>query len=169
MKIGHFEFNEPVPDIKESHVLAVLRPWIDVGGVGTLSLSRLERHLRAKEIGRLESPGRFYDFTRYRPRSLMNEGKREFNVPNTIIRHAQMSEGPDLLLVHLLEPHLYGEEYVETMLEVFEYLGVKKYSLVGAMYDMVPHTRPLIVSGVGVGSSIDEENLRMNVKTSNYE
>ena len=99
----------------------------------------------------------------------MNEGKREFNVPNTIIRHAQMSEGPDLLLVHLLEPHLYGEEYVETMLEVFEYLGVKKYSLVGAMYDMVPHTRPLIVSGVGVGSSIDEENQRMNVKTSNYE
>ena len=169
MKIGQFEFSEPVPDIKESHVLAVLRPWIDVGGVGTLSLSRLERHLRAKEIGRLESPGRFYDFTRYRPRSLMNEGKREFNVPNTIIRHAQMSEGPDLLLVHLLEPHLYGEEYVETMLEVFEYLGVKKYSLVGAMYDMVPHTRPLIVSGVGVGSSIDEENLRMNVKTSNYE
>ena len=169
MKIGHFEFSEPVPDIKESHVLAVLRPWIDVGGVGTLSLSRLERHLRAKEIGRLESPGRFYDFTRYRPRSLMNEGKREFNVPNTIIRHAQMSEGPDLLLVHLLEHHLYGEEYVETMLEVFEYLGVKKYSLVGAMYDMVPHTRPLIVSGVGVGSSIDEENQRMNVKTSNYE
>ena len=169
MKIGHFEFNEPVPDIKESHVLAVLRPWIDVGGVGTLSLSRLERHLRAKEIGRLESPGRFYDFTRYRPRSFMIEGKREFNVPITIIRHAQMSEGPDLLLVHLLEPHLYGEEYVETMLEVFEYLGVKKYSLVGAMYDMVPHTRPLIVSGVGVGSSIDEENQRMNVKTSNYE
>ena len=169
MKIGHFEFNEPIPDIKESHVLAVLRPWIDVGGVGTLSLSRLERHLRAKEIGRLESPGRFYDFTRYRPRSLMNEGKREFNVPNTIIRHAQMSEGPDLLLVHLLEPHLYGEEYVETMLEVFEYLGVKKYSLIGAMYDMVPHTRPLIVSGVGVGSSVDEENLYMNVKTSNYE
>ena len=169
MKIGHFEFNEPIPDIKESHVLAVLRPWIDVGGVGTLSLSRLERHLRAKEIGRLESPGRFYDFTRYRPRSLMNEGKREFNVPNTIIRHAEMSEGPDLLLVHLLEPHLYGEEYVETMLEVFEYLGVKKYSLIGAMYDMVPHTRPLIVSGVGVGSSVDEENLYMNVKTSNYE
>ena len=169
MKIGLFEFNEPIPDIKESHVLAVLRPWIDVGGVGTLSLSRLERHLRAKEIGRLESPGRFYDFTRYRPRSLMNEGKREFNVPNTIIRHAQMSEGPDLLLVHLLEPHLYGEEYVETMLEVFEYLGVKKYSLIGAMYDMVPHTRPLIVSGVGVGSSVDEENLYMNVKTSNYE
>ena len=169
MKIGHFEFSEPISNIKESHVIAVLRPWIDVGGVGTLTLSRLERHLRAKEIGRLSSPGRFYDFTRYRPRSLMNEGKREFNVPNTIIRHAEMPEGPDLLLVHLLEPHLYGEEYVETMLEVFEHLGVKKYSLIGAMYDMVPHTRPLIVSGVGVGLGADEENSNMNVKSSNYE
>ncbi|MCH2508608.1 MAG: PAC2 family protein, partial [Dehalococcoidia bacterium] len=143
--------------------------WIDVGGVGTLTLSRLERHLRATEIGRLSSPGRFYDFTRYRPRSLMNEGKREFNVPNTIIRHAEMAEGPDLLLVHLLEPHLYGEEYVETMLEVFEHLGVKKYSLIGAMYDMVPHTRPLILSGCGVGLGADEENANMNVKSSNYE
>ena len=55
------------------------------------------------------------------------------------------------------------------MLDVFEYLGVKKYSLVGAMYDMVPHTRPLIVSGVGVGLGIDEENLNLSVKTSNYE
>ena len=160
---------EPVPEIKDPHVLAVLRPWIDVGSVGTLILSRLERHLRAKEIGRLETPGLFYDFTRYRPRSFMNEGKREFSVPNTIIRHASLPEGPDLLLVHLLEPHLYGEEYVETMLQVFEHLGVKKYSLIGGMYDMVPHTRPLLVSGVGVGSGVEEENRRVKVRASNYE
>ena len=63
MKIGHFDINETIPEIKESHAIAVLRPWIDVGGVGTLTLSRLERHLRAKEIGRLESPGRFYDLS----------------------------------------------------------------------------------------------------------
>ena len=85
MKLGHFEMPEPVPEMKDPHVLAVLRPWIDVGSVGTLTLSRLERHLRAKEIGRMGQPGLFYDFTRYRPRSFMNEGQREFNVPNTIV------------------------------------------------------------------------------------
>ena len=103
--MGHFEMPEPLPEMKDPHVLAVLRPWIDVGSVGTLTLSRLERHLRAKEIGRMGQPGLFYDFTRYRPRSVMNEGRREFKVPNTIVRHASLPEGPDLLLVHLLEPH----------------------------------------------------------------
>ena len=169
MKLGHFEIPEPLPEMKDPHVLAVLRPWIDVGSVGTLTLSRLERHLRAKEIGRMAQPGLFYDFTRYRPRSVMNEGKREFSVPNTIIRHAPLPDGPDVLLVHLLEPHLYGEEYVETMLQVFEHMGVKKYSLIGGMYDMVPHTRPLLVSGVGAGSGVEEENRLVKVSTSNYE
>ena len=169
MKLGHFEMAEPMPEMKDPHVLAVLRPWIDVGSVGTLSLSRLERHLRAKEIGRIGQPGLFYDFTRYRPRSFMNEGRREFNVPNTIVRHASLPEGSDLLFVHLLEPHLNGEWYVETMLHLFSHLGVTKYSLIGSMYDMVPHTRPLLVSGVGVGSGVEEENRLVKVQTSKYE
>jgi len=104
MKLGEFEFNEPVPELNNPHVLAVLRPWIDVGNVGTLTLNRLERHLRSKELGRLSKPGMFYDFTRYRPRSFVNEGRREVSVPNTIIRYAQRQEGPDLITVHLLEP-----------------------------------------------------------------
>ena len=83
MKLGEFEIAEPIPELRDPHVLAVLRPWIDVGSVGTLTLSRLERHLRAQELGRLARPGRFYDFTRYRPRSFLNEGRREFSIPNT--------------------------------------------------------------------------------------
>ena len=149
MKLGEFELKEPLPELKDPHLLAVLRPWIDVGRVGSLSLGRIQRHLRAKELGRLHRPGLYYDFTRYRPRSLINQGKREVSIPNTIIRFAQREEGPDILLGHLLEPHLYGEDYAEAMLDMLRQLGVKRYSLVGAMYDMVPHTRPLLVSGSG--------------------
>ena len=169
MRLGEFEFDEPVPELKDPHVLAVLRPWIDVGSVGTLSLSRVERHLRAQEVGRLVRPGRFYDFTRYRPRSYLNQGKREFSIPNTIIRYAAREESPDLLLIHLLEPHAYGEEYTESVLEVLKFFGVKRYSLIGAMYDMVPHTRPLLVSG-GIDEPDSEEEYRMvRVRPSNYE
>ena len=169
MKLGEFELNEPLPELKDPHLLAVLRPWIDVGRVGSLSLNRLERHLRAKELGRLHRPGLFYDFTRYRPRSFFNSGKREVSIPNTIIRYAEREEGPDLLLAHLLEPHLYGEDYTDTMLELLSRLGVKRYSLVGAMYDMVPHTRPLLVSGSGTGGDLAEEQQLVRVKTSDYE
>jgi hypothetical protein len=170
MRIGEFEINEPVAELKDPHVLAVLRPWIDVGSVGTLSLSRVERHLRARELGRLSRPGLFYDFTRYRPRSLFNEGRREFSVPNTIIRYAAREEGPSLIMVHLLEPHLYGEDFTDSMLEVLKFFGVKRYSLVGGMYDMVPHTRPLLVSGVGNGGpDVEQENRMVRVRPSNYE
>jgi PAC2 family len=169
MRIGEFEINEPVPELKDPHVLAVLRPWIDVGSVGTLSLSRLERHLRAKELGRLARPGLFYDFTRYRPRSFFNEGRREFSVPNTIIRYATREEGPNLIMVHLLEPHLYGEDFTDSILEVLKFFGVKRYSLVGGMYDMVPHTRPLLVSGVSNGPKVEEEDRIIRVHSSNYE
>ena len=41
MRIGEFEIDEPIPDLKDPHAIAVLRPWIDVGSVGTLALSRL--------------------------------------------------------------------------------------------------------------------------------
>lgn len=169
MKLGEFELKEPLPELKDPHLLAVLRPWIDVGRVGSLSLGRIQRHLRARELGRLHRPGLFYDFTRYRPRSLINQGKREVTIPNTIIRFAKREEGPDILLGNLLEPHLYGEDYAEAMLDMLRQLGVKRYSLVGAMYDMVPHTRPLLVSGSGVGGDVDEEQRQNRVKTSDYE
>jgi hypothetical protein len=169
MRIGEFELNEPIPELKDPHVLAVLKPWIDVGSVGTLALSRLERQLRAKEIGRLARPGSFYDFTRYRPRSLFNEGRREVTIPNTIIRCAEREEGPDLLMMHLMEPHLYGEDYTESVIELLKFFGVKRYSLIGAMYDMVPHTRPLLVSGVANGPDAEAENKLVKVQPSNYE
>lgn len=169
MKLGEFELKEPLPELKDPHLLAVLRPWIDVGRVGSLSLGRIQRHLRARELGRLHRPGLFYDFTRYRPRSFFNQGKREVSIPNTIIRFAQREEAPDIILGHLLEPHLYGEDYVEAMLDMLRRLGVKRYSLVGAMYDMVPHTRPLLVSGSGVGGDLEEEQRQSQVKTSDYE
>ncbi len=169
MRVAEFELSEPIPELKDPHVLAGLRPWIDVGSVGTLAISRLERHLRASEIGRLARPGLFYDFTRYRPRSLFNEGRREVSIPNTIIRCAEREEGPDLLMLHLMEPHLYGEDYTESIVEILKFFGVKRYTLIGGMYDMVPHTRPLLVSGVAKGSNVVAENQLVKVQPSNYE
>ena len=169
MRIGDFEFEEPLPELKDPHVLAVLRPWIDVGRVGTISLRRIERHLEAKEIGRLTRPGRYYDFTRYRPRSRIRRGKREYRIPSTTVKVAVRENAPDLITLHLLEPHAYGEDFTDSVNEMLDLLGVKRYSLVGAMYDMVPHTRPLLVSGGSVDASNEDEYKLVNVKPSDYE
>jgi hypothetical protein len=37
------------------------------------------------------------------------------------------------------------------------------------MYDLVPHTRPLLVSGLGSGGDIEEERQRARAQASNYE
>ena len=147
MRIGAFDITEPVPELREPHVFAMVRPWVDVGSVGTLTLNRLERFLGSKELGRLARPGVFFDFTRYRPTIRMTEGQREVKIPNSIIRYAQTENGPDYLFFHLLEPHSNGEDYTDSVLELVKHFQVKRYCRLGAMYDAVPHTRPLLVTG----------------------
>jgi hypothetical protein len=147
MKIGEFEILEPLPELENTHAIAMLRPWVDVGSVGTVVLSRLERHFSARELGRLEEPGQFYDFTRYRPILRYIDGERTVTVPNTVVNYAHGEEGQDFLFVRMLEPHSYGERFNESVIELFKAMGVTRYILIGGMYDVVPHTRPLRVSG----------------------
>ncbi len=147
MRVGAFELTEPVPQLKDPHVFAMIRPWVDVGSVGTLTLNRLERFMGSKELGRLHRPGTFFDFTRYRPNMRLVDGARQVKIPNSTIRYATTENGPDYLFFHLLEPHSNGEDYTDSILEVVKHFGVKRYCRVGAMYDAVPHTRPLLVTG----------------------
>ena len=151
MMIGAFDIQEPLPELHEPHVFAMIRPWVDVGSVGTLTLNRLERHMGFKELGRLHRPGEFFDFTRYRPRMRLVDGERRVRIPNSIIRYATPENGPHCLFFHLREPHANSERYTESILEVVETFGVKRYCRLGAMYDAVPHTRPLLVTG-SIGS-----------------
>ena len=147
MKVGAFELSEPLPELRDPHVFAMIRPWVDVGSVGTLTLNRLERYLGSKELGRLHRPGEFFDFTRYRPSMRLVDNERRVRIPNSIIRYATTENGPDYLFFHLREPHANSETYTDSILEVVEKFNVKRYCRLGAMYDAVPHTRPLLVTG----------------------
>lgn len=151
MKIGAFELPDSLPDCNEPYVLAVLRPWIDVNNVGTLVLKELAARFEAVELGGLSKPGRFYDFTRYRPVVHLEDGIRGMSIPNTTIRYAKREGQNDLLLLRLLEPHVNAELYIGSVLKLFRVFKAKKYILLGSMYDTVPHTRPLLVNGYGMG------------------
>lgn len=147
MKIGAFDILEPVPELREPHALVMIRPWVDVGSVGTLTLRQMERHFRAHELGKLARPGTFFDFTRYRPTVRIVNGQRETTSPNSFVNYAQPENGPDLLFLHLLEPHAMAEDYVDSVVELLNHFRVSVYCRVGAMYDSVPHTRPTAVTG----------------------
>ncbi len=169
MRLGAFEFDEPLPELKEPHALTILRPWIDVGSVGTLTLSWLEEHSQAKPLAKLARPGNFFDFTRYRPTLYRREGRRHVIVPNSYVSYGKQAPGFDFLFLHLLEPHMLGEVYVESILRLLATFGVRRYCLLGSMYDFVPHTRPLLVTGGAVGKTAEQELDSAGIMPSDYE
>src|SRR5208283_1112545 len=103
-------------------------------------------HPDDEPLARLGRPGEFFDFTRYRPHTSFRDNRIEIELPNATISFGK-TQINDLLLLHLPEPHMNSEAYIESVLEVLKFFNAKRYCLLGSVYDMVPHTRPLIVTG----------------------
>ena len=169
MKLLAFDINEPVPELNEPHALAIIRPWTDVSSVGSLILSCLEAYLGLKELGKLARPGDFFDFTRYRPTINRKENRSEIAVPNTVITYGKQPSNHDFVFLRLLEPHMQAEEYIDSVIELFNNFGVKRYCLIGSMYDMVPYTRPLLVTGSASNPGLQNVLALADVVHSSYE
>jgi predicted ATP-grasp superfamily ATP-dependent carboligase len=169
MKFGPFEIEEPIPELRNPHVFATLRPWVDVGSVGRLSFRSLERHFQAQELAKLSRPGTFFDFTRYRPTIYTVEGQRNVTVPTVNVRYAHGPRDNDFIFLHLLEPHLNGESYVHSIVKLLEKFNVKRYCLLGAMYDLVPHTKPILVTGSASGEATLQQVKSLGIHSSSYE
>jgi hypothetical protein len=168
MRIGAFEFNAPLPELHSPHVFAILRPWIDAGSVGRATMTSLDTTFKAVEIGKLVRPGTFFDFTRYRPIMRSIDDERQISIPNTHISYAVHPGDHDLVFIYMLEPHSFSEIYIKSIVQVLKALEIKRYCMLGSMYDMVPHTRPLAISGIA-DSAIMERLIPLGVRTSDYE
>ncbi len=169
MRIGDFEVNEPLPEMADTDAFAMLSPWIDVGKVGSLVLGALEAKFGALEAARLARPGDFYDFTRYRPIMYLAGGHRRVQIPNTIINYGTAPAGNNYLFIHGLEPHAHGETYVDSMLQILQHFGVRRHCLIGGMYDSVPHTRPLLISGGSTDPQREKDLGQYGLRRSNYQ
>ena len=169
MRIGAFELKVPLPKLNEPVAFAILRPWIDVSHVGTLILSDLEAQFGAKPLATLAKPGHFFDFTRYRPTLYYEEGIRKVKIPNTTVTYALREGTSDLVFINLLEPHALSEFYVDSILRLLSTLKVKRYCLLGSMYDIVPHTKPLIVNGAAIGAGAELDFKRSGALRSDYQ
>jgi hypothetical protein len=169
VRIGAFEVTDPMPELNNPYVFAILRPWIDVNNVGTSVLNELETQFGAKELARLGKPGHFFDFTRYRPTLYLEGDVHRVAIPNVTLRYAKREGGNDFLFLHLLEPHALSEVYVDSVLRLMKTLKVKKYILLGSMYDVVPHTRPLIINGGATGIEAQQDLRKSGAMQSHYQ
>jgi hypothetical protein len=158
-----------LPELNAPYVFTILRPWIDVNQVGTFVLKELETQFEAKELARLAKPGHFFDFTRYRPTLYLEGDIHRLSVPNVPLRYARRKGGNDFLFLHLLEPHALSELYIDSVLKILRQLKVKKYILLGSMYDLVPHTRPLMVHGGARGEGAEQDLKKAGIFSSHYQ
>jgi len=168
MQVGAFQVVEPLPPLQRPTVILALQPWIDVGAVGSMALAFLEEAWGAQQLAQLSRPGRFYDFTRYRPNLYRRGEQREVSLPNTFVRYGR-GQGRDWLLVHALEPHSHGEDYVESLVGLMVHLGAVRYCLIGSYYGPVPHTRPLIITGSSSHPQLLQQMRQAGVRESRYE
>ena len=170
MHLNGFDYELPAqPKLRKPHAFVTLRPWIDVGSVGRLAFRTLERHFDAKNLATLSRPGIFFDFTRYRPNINTVNGKREVTIPNVNVRYAKGPGKNDFVFLHLLEPHLNSESYVKCVVKLLKDLKIERYCLLGSMYDLVPHTKPILVTGSASNNETAEKVKTYGVTASNYE
>jgi len=169
MRIGAFEVADSLPELREPHAIAMLRPWIDAGSVGALTLTELEQQYGSEKLASLARPDAFYDYTRYRPTVFIRDGQRSLSVPNTVVSAVHLPAGRDLVLIKMLEPHMFAGRYIESVLRLLSGLKVSRYYWIGSMYDMVPHTRPLLVSGGAIGREAESDVSRLGILPTDYQ
>lgn len=136
--------------IPKNEIVAIsnLRPWINAGRVGTISLNKLKNLTNAQKIGSLENPGTFFDFTRYRPRFKYENEIRKLIIPNVEIHLGQHKDKDmSFIFIDLREPHYNAELLIDSLYNFLSECKIQEYCRVGSMYDSVPHTRPMIISG----------------------
>jgi hypothetical protein len=170
MRVDAFEIVDDAPELTNVRAIAMLKPWIDVGKVGTLVLTSLERHMGAKELGRLARPGTFFDFTRNRPRTRIVDGQRVLTKPNSVVHFAHdEASDRDYMFLHLREPHMFGEDYTDAVMALLKHFNVVEYCRIGGMYDSVPHTRPLPVTATLTPAQKELAKDLVSVRANNYQ
>jgi len=168
MKLGRFETTEPVPELNNPHILAIIPPWLNAGESARLAIEYLEERTIARPLAQLSAPGDFFDFTRYRPTVSLVDRESKFEIPNA---SASFTTGPshDFIFLHLPEPHMRSELYIDSILELFKYFKAKRYTLIGSMYEMLPHTRPPFITGSASNQRLQNSIEVARVIPSNYE
>jgi predicted ATP-grasp superfamily ATP-dependent carboligase len=146
MRLGWFDTIDPIPELKNPHVLVVIPSWLNAGESAAMALNVLEESSHAEHLASLVRPGEFLDFTRYRPTTLMKEGTFKFEIPNAIAAYGKVKDS-DFIFLRLPEPHMRSEQYIDSVLELLKYFKVKRYCLLGSVYEMLPHTRPPLITG----------------------
>jgi hypothetical protein len=135
------------PTLRRPIVVLAFRGLFDAANAATAAVEWLAQRKGAHLLARIDPEG-FFDFQQQRPLVQIDEdGRREILWPyNDFVGSA--SDGPrDLVVCAGYEPHLRWRTFAAYVLDVVRRCDAEMVVTLGSMVGLVPHTRPLPVTG----------------------
>ncbi len=136
----------PVPALRRPILLMAFEGLFDAGGAATQALSWIRERSDSVEIARIDAEN-FFNFQEHRPMAQVVDGERTIRWPNTTVWACRTESDRDLVVMTGVEPHLRWSAYAGHVVEVARRSRAEVSATIGAMVAMVPHTRPLTVTG----------------------
>ena len=139
---------------RETIMLAAFEGWNDAGSAASQALEHLHEVWGAEQVDELD-PEEYHDFQVNRPvLGIGPDGKREIAWPTTAVAVATAPRsGRQIVLVHGIEPSMRWRRYCTELLDIAAGLGVRTVITVGALLADVPHTRPIPVTMLALGTA----------------
>jgi len=159
---------ESRPDgLRAPAMVCAFKGWNDAGDAASAALSFIGSSLGATRFARID-PEEFYDFQAARPLIRVNKGQsREIVWPGVDIYQARVPRAPrDLILLSGPEPSMRWRGFCSLVVDLAEALGVQLVVTMGALLADIPHTLPVVVSGLASDPSLVE---RVGLVGTSYE
>jgi hypothetical protein len=135
------------PTLRRPLVVLAFRGLFDAGNAATTAVEWLASRHDGKVLARID-PEEFFDFQQQRPNvQLTVTGGREILWPYNDFIGINTAGPRDLVVCAGYEPHLRWRTFGSYVLEVIRRCDAEMVVTLGAMVGLVPHTRPLPVTG----------------------
>ncbi len=142
------------PRLNRPLLLIAFSGLFDAADAATDSLAWIKDRSDYQRVAKISSET-FMNFQQARPRARFSEdGARTIDWPDTTVWSCQREGTRDVLVMLGVEPHLRWQSYADSVLAVARRTGAEMVVTVGSMVSMVPHTRPLAVTGSAADSDL---------------
>lgn len=154
------------PRLNRPLLLIAFSGLFDAADAATDALAWIKDRSDCERVATISSET-FMNFQQARPRARFAEGgTRTIDWPDTTIWSCRREGTRDVLVMMGVEPHLRWQSYADSVLDVARRTGAEMVVTVGSMVSMVPHTRPLAVTGSAADSELAR---RLHLGNPSYE
>ncbi len=144
------------PNLRRPLLLLAFSGLFDAAEAASDALAWIRDRSESTEIAEID-PEQYFNFQEARPVIRSDgSGGRTLTWPSTKVFACRTEGVRDLVIMTGVEPHLRWRTFADQIVEVARRSGAEMVITVGAMVSMVPHTRPLTVTGSAADAELAE-------------